>query len=233
MSMEMEGGIPPKKETSERSRTLEDVFKKYHEKLINWCAYKMFKRGILSYNSRSDAEDVVMSLYERLLADKDKYAIDLDRSELEIQKFLNVRLDYAIINFFRKTKKGNPARSLVSLEQVIDQKGEKDLSAQLKKYFTQYQSEYTSEEKEKIYQDIELAISRLESKNPKLADIIRKKYQLGKTLKEIGDDYGDTKQNIEQLEKKAIKVIKGIVDGRIKSDISIPQKRSHRKFNNQ
>ena len=72
-------------------------------------------------------------------------------------------------------------------------------------------------------------MDRLASRYPKMAEIVIKKHKEGKTYEEIGKDYGNIGQNIEKLEKKAMKILKGILFGRVKSDLSIPKQRKTKK----
>lgn len=208
-------------ETRDRTKILEEVFKKYHKKLIQWCRFKLLKRyGILLSDTQSDAEDVVAYVYEELL--RGKTTIDLSRSDTEISGFLNKALDYAISNFIdqRKAEKRNPKGGVVSLEEIIGDKDEEELPATLKQYFAE-----RPDEKEEMYSEIEAALSRLESRDKKMADIIRKRYREGKSDSEIAEDYNETKANIHSRRKKAEAIIRNIIKGRIKSDLSITKER--------
>jgi len=225
MNMEMMGGVPVKEGTIEnpdKNKIVEEVFRKYHKKLIRWCEYKLLTRyGRFLSNPKSDAEEIVAGVYEKLL--RDKNLIDLNRNKAEIKAFLNIVLDHTISHFIVKgnAKKRNPEGGLVFLEEIVGENEEEDLPAKLKQYFAIH-----LDDKEEIYAEIEQALSRLESRNPKMAGIIRKRYQKGKNDVEIAKDYGDTRQNIHSLRKKAEGIIRNIISRRIKSDLSIPIEKS-------
>ncbi|HEV7702089.1 MAG TPA: sigma-70 family RNA polymerase sigma factor [Candidatus Paceibacterota bacterium] len=204
-----------KEPSQERKDLIEDVFKIYYTKLIAWCRYKLMsynnsgKHGNIFHNLQADAEDMVSLAQLKLLTDKDP--IDLKRPQHEVQKFLNNVLEWTIYDYVieKNSQKRNPKGGLVSWEGILEDKREKDFSSYLEQYFTKSSTEKVKEEE--IYHKIEQAMSKLEDINPKMADIIRKRYQQGKTQKEVSKDYETTPQNISRIEKSALKKIRLII----------------------
>ena len=115
-------------------------------------------------------------------------------------------------------------KSLTSLEAILEGNDEDEFSLKLKQYFAAREGI-----PREIYLTFKFALTRLESRNPKMAEIIRKRYQEGKTLREIGDEYRDTRENIRQIESRALRILKGILLGRIRSDLTIPLPRRGKK----
>lgn len=232
--METQGGATaPKRsvETSERSKIVEEVFKRYHKNLIYWCIRKLntkrFEHGMSSGDVESDSQEIVAYLYERLV--KNETPIDLTRSEGEIRSFLNKALEQAIANFIRNqtASKRSPEGGLVSFEALLNDNGEENLPIKSKLTSGKYENEEV--EKKEMQGKIEQAISMLASRNQKMADIIRKSYQEEKGDEEIAKEYGSFRQDIFKLRKKAEKIIRNIVNGKIKSALSIPKYESQQK----
>ena len=215
MSMEQVGGVPPKKQapSEERNKILEEIFKRYHKNLIHWCIYRLRNKYPTLPDPESDAEEILAYMYQKLLTSKSQSTIDLTRSEPEVKSLLSVVLDQTIARYVAMTRarKRKPDGGLVSLEEVLGIPG-------------------VGKSKDKLDQHkIESALAMLERRNPKMVDIIKKIYQQGKTLEEVGEDYGDTRENIRQLKKRGLMFLRNIMLGRIKSDLSIPIQRGHKK----
>lgn len=193
-------------ENSERNQIVEQVFEKYHKDLIYWCEFKLNLRRV-GFNPRSDAEEIVAIVYERLL--KGEKTIDLTRSEPEIRAYLNVCLDNAITSFVEKSKRKKtiPPENLISLDETLEKKERENLLDKLKQQFFQ-----SANNKEELHAKIDRAIVKLEELDPKMADIIKKKYKEGKTTREIGTIYGVTRQRIAQIEKEALKKIRTFIE---------------------
>lgn len=189
----------------DRGKIVEEVFKGYHKELIGWCVYKLTRRYPRSFNPKSDAEEIVAYVYQRLLIAKTP--IDLTRPESDIRGFLNSVLDNAINTFASnaKRKKRIPLDKLVSLEE----KAEEELSSKLEEYFAD-----PDNEKRGMHADVAQALLELQKKDKKLADIIRKRYQLGMTLEEIGKEkeYNCTKDQIRKKEARAIRMIRYFIE---------------------
>src|SRR3989344_557433 len=115
----------------------------------------------------------------------------------------------------------------ISFEEILGGKDEEELPLNLRQHFLGH-----GNEKEEMYGKIEEALKRIEKRDPKIADVIRQKYQLGKTELEIAEHYGDTHQAIHKLKIKGLKILKGLVTGKIISDLSIPERKKPRERNN-
>jgi RNA polymerase sigma factor (sigma-70 family) len=59
---------------------------------------------------------------------------------------------------------------------------------------------------------LEQALAELEKSNPRMASIIRQRYEEGRTLTEIGQEYGFTKQAIYQIEEKALEKLRKFME---------------------
>jgi len=206
----------PSRETSERNRIVEQVYRKYHEDLMRWCKHKFQKIHFRSDNPKRDAEEIIADLYEKLLTDKKP--IDLTRSDADIRGFLNIALNYAIGSFDRRraAKKRNPEggeESLISLEKTLGEGGEENLALPLDSEGNDEREERDAaidvegneeQEKRDAAIDVEQALTRLGEKNKRLAGIMKQRHLLGKTLQEVGDSYGVTRERIRQLEERAL-----------------------------
>lgn len=202
-------------ESLERSRIIEEIFKKYHKKLIDWCEYKLIKKNLGSHIVNY-SEDIVANVYQNLLTAKNP--IDLTRSEPEILAYLNIALDHQVGNYIRKMteKKRMPAGGLVSLEdeEVLGEKDEEELALRLKEHFIQPTN--TNEKEEDLYEKIEEAILMLESKDKQKADVIKKRYREGKTQEEVAKDLGVTRGRISKIQQEALEKILKFLKYRIK-----------------
>lgn len=219
MSLEKMSDVGRPKENPvalERSQTLEEVFNKYHKDMVKWCGFKL-RKDYWRHNVKSDAEEIVAFVYERLL--KDKVSIDLTRTGAEVRNFLNMELDKAIVNFSLKiqAQKRIPVQKQESLEQILEDKDEEDLEAKLKDYFLSDNKEgEEKQELEKMYEKIETAISKIKEVDERLMDIIRKRFQEKKTLRDIAQEYGVSGELIRVKEEKALNIIRDVVAGKTK-----------------
>lgn len=199
--------------SAERIAVVEEVFIRFHKDLTRWCVFKLnaakSSGRLISHNIDSDAEEIVASVYENLLTNKE--SIDLSRDKADIRGYLNIALKYAIDHCIRTNnyQKRKPKEGIVAYEDVLDKRPEQDISQNLKQYFGKSPKE--KEQEEEMYTKIEQALLALGGKNKKMAEIIAKRYQQEQTLQEIADYYGESRSAIEQLEKKAFKKIRQFV----------------------
>ena len=139
MGIETAGGGSAKKEqpvTEERRKLIEEVFKRYHKKLLNWCFFKLKKRYPIV--SENDAEDMVEQVYVNLL-NENTNPIDLTKPWYVTQKYLDVTLDRIILHHIRmiKAKSRAPEGGFISLEEIADGGvyNEEKFSLEIKQYF--------------------------------------------------------------------------------------------------
>jgi RNA polymerase sigma factor (sigma-70 family) len=184
----------PKETKTERKKIVAEVFERYHKDLIRWCMLRLnriyLKKSYISNNPKSDAEEIVALVYQDLLSIKN--SVDLTRSGPEIVSFLNIILEQEMNHFTSKIKaqKRIPQSNLISLEELEELTGPKE--------------EYDN----RIY--AEQAFSKLEQgdeREQRMADILRRRYLLGETQKEVGEKYGVTGDAIRQREAKALEKI--------------------------
>lgn len=64
---------------------------------------------------------------------------------------------------------------------------------------------------EEMHNIIEQALFELEKTSEEIATIIREKYKMGKTIKEIADEYGENEENIRRMEDEGIRKIRRFV----------------------
>ncbi len=200
---------------SERAKIVEEVFRKYNHKLIRWCIHKMAKRNLRSPNPETDAEDIVAQLFEELLMSGSP--IDLTRSESDVSGYLNKLLNQEIARHTEKEKRKKriPRHNLVPFEEI---RGVTSNTSRGPRQLT--------EDARRTMQDkLAQALLKLAERNPKMADVIRRR-MAGETDQKIAEAYGNTKSNIQQLRKKAERIIRGIVEGRIQSSLSIPKRKN-------
>ena len=200
----MESGLSTNKGTPERAKIVEEIFRKYHKQLINWCKFKLLKRNPAD-TLGIDAEDVVAYVYQGFLSHD--VTVDLNRSESEIRGLLNISLDYAIGHFLvmKKAKRRNPeGGEIISLDELLEEKDEENLPLKLKQFLGK-----DANLDAKIY--IRKALALLEETDKKKADIIRKRFFMDKTLEEVSDEYGQTRENIRQLEIRALRKLRIIL----------------------
>lgn len=195
----MSGGImPPKRSEGALTRTelVEEVFRKYHKKLTNLCARRLIEMS-LTFNPTEDAEDIISLVYKKLLASADP--IDLKRNEHAVFAYLCKILGNTIKDHFRELnrRKKIPENRLMSLEERFLEKNEA-ISAK------------HADKETKI--TLEQALAELEKSNPRMASIIRQRYEEGRTLTEIGQEYGFTKQAIYQIEEKALEKLRKFME---------------------
>ncbi|MDR3519694.1 MAG: sigma-70 family RNA polymerase sigma factor [Candidatus Pacebacteria bacterium] len=197
------------KVTDERSELLAEVFKRYHKDLIKWCIARLNKLTIkgsrISNNLKSDAEEIVADVYKVLLTDKNP--IDLNRTDAEIGKFLNIVLDQAVIHYVRKitAQKRFPRGGFVSTEEITEENDEEELLEKLKEYFTQKTDDTIEDGRWPMIKD---ALVELEKQDKQQVDMIRALYQEGHTLEEIGKSYGFSRENARQRIKRGLNKIK-------------------------
>jgi len=206
MEMEMAGMSTPQEEpkktpktpeTNNRNEVVAEVFKRYHKYLVYMCIKKLLEREwngshILSYNVESDAEEIVPHLYEKLLTAR--RPVDLTRGDKMIKGYLNIFLDNIISDRVReeRTKKRTPERNLVPpRETSISVEGWVGKIAQ--------------------HNQIKEALLGLEAESVQEADIIKQKYWEEKTLEEIGESYGVSRETIRKIEKKAREKIRELL----------------------
>ncbi len=213
MSLDEMIRVAPKGEsakTSEKKREIvEEIFKKFHKKLISWCENKLKKRSI-GFNLRSDAEEIVAHVYKNLLTANT--TIDLTEDKSNIKNYLLTALDHTITHFTlnENRQKRTPSGGLMSIEAMIGERNEDKLPWRLKQYFSDEST--TKEKRRELHLIVEEALTALEIKNKQMADIIRKRYYEGKSLKEVGEDYGVTFENIRQIEAKGLLKIKNYIE---------------------
>lgn len=206
MNLEL-GGLPLPEETPGRTKLIEEVYRKFHKDLIRWCKYKLMKMG-QSLNMTTTVEDLLAELYDRLLSNKTP--IDLNRSEGEVRQYLNIAMENVIYNYFKKGSGKNrmPRGGLVSLEELQESvEDEEELPKEIKRHLIKDEDSFT----EISTPQLQNALAELEVKDKRLADILRKRYLEDKTLQQIADEQGLTKQWIEQLEKKGLKILRGMI----------------------
>lgn len=64
---------------------------------------------------------------------------------------------------------------------------------------------------EEMHNLVEQALIELEETSEDIATIVRQKYEAGKTIKEIADEYGETEENIRRMEDEGIRKIRRFV----------------------
>jgi len=206
--------VPIKPEQKDRTQVFDEVFKRYHSELLSWARYKLYING----GESKEAEDVVSILYKQLLANKN--LVDLDRPDWEVGSFLNTALSWVVDAHVKRNKKRKI--SILPIDEIIENSKGKDFPTELQ----QYLSENPDPDKAILIEEV---LTKIGKRNPKMEDVLRKRYQLGLTLQEISDMYGQTKQNIEVIQKIGTKYMKGIISGRVRSDLTIPRQRDSTK----
>jgi RNA polymerase sigma factor (sigma-70 family) len=213
MNIEMPGvNIPQEpekiKEVNDRNEIVAEVFERYHKDLISKCISRLEKNNqYTSNNLESDAEEIVASIYQRLLTTENP--IDLNRGKTQISWYLYAVLENALDVFLtsKKTQKRIPEEKQISIEETIGEDEEENMPLKLREFFIEKNND-KNDDKLRI---IESALSQLEEKNLRMADIIRRRYELGETLEEIGKTYNLTKTRIEHIEKEAFGKIRKIL----------------------
>ncbi|MBI2631045.1 sigma-70 family RNA polymerase sigma factor [Candidatus Nomurabacteria bacterium] len=201
MNIEMPSKNKPKEtgEDSERAKAVEEIFKKYHKDLTRWCIYKLKKSGYS--NPERDAEEILAHVYQKLLIQQNP--LDFNRKEHEIQKYLNIHLDHAIASFYTKNhrKKRIPPEILVSLEEMSEKEKEKSMPRQ----------EFINPIEELKHENrLEQILTEFEKKDKRLAEIIRKRWLEGKTLREVGNEINLSRERVRQLEDRGLVKLKKI-----------------------
>src|SRR3989344_2982637 len=231
--MEKPRGKGPKTEapivvTPERTALAEEVYRRYHDKLIHWCKYKLLHRGVQE-NVEVEAENIVQDVYDILLTGTNP--IDINRGK-GTQVYLNIMLDHQISLFLLKRRqiKKNPKGGSVSFEEIFKNTGgensttrgdkkilyfsdghihqapardEEDLDPRVKKHFTEEPEEEDYSERGEFILKVPGAMEALEKIDPRGAKILRQRHEGDKTLEEIGEEMGLTRERVRQLEAEA------------------------------
>ena len=196
-------------ETVDKNEIVTKVFKEYHNELIRWCIkrLKKIKDSYVSNDLEGDAEEIVQNLYKKLLTTENP--IDFKRKTSEIGSYLHTALNSTLDTFIaaKKAKKRVPENKLISIEETIGEDEEKNMPLKLREFFIEKNNE-KDDDKLRI---IESALSQLKEKYPRMAEIIRRRYELGETQEEIGKDYKITKTAIQHIEKEALGKIRKIL----------------------
>jgi len=196
------------KEINDRNEVVTEVFERYHKDLIEQCINRLKEnKQYKSNNRKSDAEEIVASVYQRLLTTENP--IDLNREKSQISWYLYAALDNALRVFLtsKKTQKRIPDDKQISIEETIDEDEEENMPVELRKFFIEKNNE-KDDDKLKI---VESTLLQLKEKNPRMADIIRRRYELNETEEEIGKYYKLSRQRIEQIEKRGLEEIRKIL----------------------
>jgi RNA polymerase sigma factor (sigma-70 family) len=223
--MGIEGGLgnPPRELSEERNKLIKKVFEKWHKKLVSWCKYRLDSKSA-SHNPKSDAEEIVAYVYQQLLSTPSTLP-DLTLDNRYTINYLNKVLDYAVANYLNSenAQKRKPAGGFVSVEEMLEGNEEEELESRLRQYFHYNPDKEVADEEEAKHRKIEESLARLEKLHPKWANIIRKRYLEDKTLQEVADEYGDSRENIRTRQIKALYYLKRMAFDILKGDSKIPR----------
>ena len=123
---------------------------------------------------------------------------------------MHIILDGLISHYLLKRKQPtkNPKGGLVSLEELQESvEDEEELSGEIKQHLIKEENPFAEIPTERIQN----ALGKLEIEDRRLADILRKRYLEDKTLQQIASEQGLSRQRIEVLEKKGLRILRSMI----------------------